>query len=202
MLSLSRMSQKPQPASFLSPIAVSASEAPDPGGVALALVDAFDRTGLAALAMEPFTSATLAANLRFRALLDGSDAERDLKQSLKAAGRDTAAFIWRDARDTPHLVRRLDVDGTAIALIADPLHERTLRLAEFVRRYGITRAESRLLSHLVLGDTLTTAAMRHSLSLTTVKAQLRSLLAKTGAKRQGALISLFFTGLHPDDGVS
>lgn len=56
--------------------------------------------------------------------------------------------------------------------------------------FGFTAAEARCALQLARGDTVAEIVTRTGVRVTTVRAHVRSLLAKTGTKRQGALIAL------------
>lgn len=67
----------------------------------------------------------------------------------------------------------------------------------FVRRYGITPAECRVLFLIVQGMTIQSAATTLGISLETVRTHLKHLLAKTGAQRQADLVRLAMSALAP-----
>lgn len=65
------------------------------------------------------------------------------------------------------------------------------------RMFGLTPAEARLAGALMRGDSLAEAAEEFRLSRNTVRSQLRSILDKTGTKRQGELIRLLWSSPAP-----
>lgn len=65
------------------------------------------------------------------------------------------------------------------------------RLAEM---FQFTAAETRLAEHLVQGLRLEEIAQKRSVSINTIKTQLRSMFAKTETRRQTELISLLLKG--------
>jgi DNA-binding CsgD family transcriptional regulator len=67
----------------------------------------------------------------------------------------------------------------------------------FVRRYGITPAESRVLMMNVQGMSAVDAAEALGISEMTVKTHLKNLFAKTGAHRQSDLVRLAMAVLPP-----
>lgn len=60
--------------------------------------------------------------------------------------------------------------------------------------YGLSNSESRLTLALLNGDTLPDLATEWNLSQNTLRSQLKSVLHKTGAKRQSDLIKIILTG--------
>jgi DNA-binding CsgD family transcriptional regulator/PAS domain-containing protein len=80
--------------------------------------------------------------------------------------------------------------AAAILLISDP--ERGWTLPEHVLRqlFSLTPAECRLALLLLTGTTLPNAADRLGVSRETVRSQMKSVLQKTGAKRQGDFVKL------------
>jgi DNA-binding CsgD family transcriptional regulator/PAS domain-containing protein len=67
----------------------------------------------------------------------------------------------------------------------------------FVRRYGITPAECRLLVLLAQGMTITEAAKTLGVALTTAKTHLAHLFQKTGTQRQAELVRLALNAFAP-----
>jgi DNA-binding CsgD family transcriptional regulator len=67
----------------------------------------------------------------------------------------------------------------------------------FVRRYGITAAECRVLLLIVQGMTLTEAAESLGISVATAKTHLSRLFHKTGTQRQAELVRLAMSALAP-----
>jgi len=55
---------------------------------------------------------------------------------------------------------------------------------------GLTKAEARLAVRLACGVTLEDIAEEHDISISTVRGQLKSVFAKTGASRQAELVIL------------
>lgn len=70
----------------------------------------------------------------------------------------------------------------------------------FVRRYGITPAECRLLVLLTQGLTLADAAETLGISMTTARTHVARLLAKTGTDSQADLMRLAISALAPASG--
>jgi DNA-binding CsgD family transcriptional regulator/PAS domain-containing protein len=82
------------------------------------------------------------------------------------------------------------LEPAALVFLGTPL--RSLRLEEqsVARRYGLTRAEVRLLQALVDGKRLTDYADSAGITLNTAKTHLKQIFAKTGSRRQADLIRL------------
>ena len=57
--------------------------------------------------------------------------------------------------------------------------------------YDLTSAETRIVKHLCLGESLHVVAEKYNLSINTVRTQLKSVFSKTGTSRQSELISKF-----------
>ena len=83
----------------------------------------------------------------------------------------------------------------ALLVIGRPQHDEN-RIFERVRTlYGLTRAEARVMAALTLGTTVEEIAAKHRVRPSTVRAQVRSLFDKTGAKRQSDLVRLALNGV-------
>ena len=80
--------------------------------------------------------------------------------------------------------------AAALVFIADPESRRELPPALMRRLYALTPAETRLVEALVNGRTLQEAADTIGVRLNTVRNQLRSVLGKTGTRRQAELVRL------------
>ncbi len=198
MLSLSRMiSRSAPPAALLPTIGPGAPLADEP--LTCRIVAALEQGGLAAAVFEPGTLVTLAANARFNRVALGNGSERALKTALRSRGIDPSPFIWLTEAGVRHIVRHFEISecgrSMLIVTISDPGEEEALRFADFVTRHRVTRAEARLLARLLAGESPGDIAAAFALSLPTIKSQLRSLLAKTGASRQAVLIALFYRDL-------
>lgn len=93
---------------------------------------------------------------------------------------------------TPIPPRLFDSPGNAVAmlLISDPEKERTLPSHILRQLFSLTPAESRLALLLLSGQTLPDAADQLGVSRETLRSQLKSIMQKTGARRQGELFKL------------
>jgi len=80
--------------------------------------------------------------------------------------------------------------ATAILLISDPDRGRTSSEHVLRQLFSLTPAESRLALLLLTGITLPDAADRLTVSRETVRSQIKRIMQKTGARRQGELLKL------------
>ncbi len=79
----------------------------------------------------------------------------------------------------------------AVLVIEDPVADIDhARLSSLSRAYGLTASETQLAECLAGGLTLTEVADRRNISVETVRTQLKSIFAKTGAHRQSELVRL------------
>lgn len=78
----------------------------------------------------------------------------------------------------------------AMVLISDPEHQPDLPADTLATLFRFTPAESRLGLALAHGAELAEYAETHGLSMSTVRSQLRALLAKTGTRRQAELVRM------------
>jgi len=84
----------------------------------------------------------------------------------------------------------LGVQAVACLQITDPAEDPRDRTEPLRRLYGLTTAESRLAAALARGDAPKKAAQRFQVSENTIRTQLKSVLAKTGVRRQVDLVLL------------
>ena len=77
-----------------------------------------------------------------------------------------------------------------VVLVKDPQVESTQSIADFIKVYGITNAEARLLSLLSSGSGLFEAATELGISKNTARTHMRSIYAKVGTHRQADLVRL------------
>lgn len=141
----------------------------------------------------------------------------DLSQAIAAAGSGTSVDIPRTgiaialrAQDQHDLAAwvlpldsglRKDLGGEFTARVAVFLREMgdtsPIPAELFVRRYGITPAECRVLLLIVQGKTTQEAAEALGISLATAKTHIARLLDKTGTERQVDLVRLAMSALAP-----
>jgi DNA-binding CsgD family transcriptional regulator/PAS domain-containing protein len=137
-----------------------------------------------------------------------SDATSELLAAIGAAERDETRLGARGigvvlaspARaESPAVAHVLPLTGGALrpglvpraaaaVFVSPPLAATPVATA--ARALALTPAETRLLEHLVAGETLAEAAARIGVAETTAKAQLRSIFDKAGVRRQAELIAL------------
>lgn len=84
-------------------------------------------------------------------------------------------------------------DAAAIIYVLHPEHDMRRCLTPVYRIYGLTAAESRLVTELVKGSTLVEAAGSMNVSLPTVRAQLKQVFDKTRTNRQAELVKVMLT---------
>jgi len=95
-------------------------------------------------------------------------------------------------------LRRPAENARAVAMIilraslSEPVSEAEIRAA-----YGLTAAEGKLAAMLARGETLETIALIRSVSVNTVRTQLRSVLQKTRTARQADLVRLLISRHTP-----
>jgi DNA-binding CsgD family transcriptional regulator/PAS domain-containing protein len=142
------------------------------GLTALRRVDnALLRQAIASALAEP----DLAAN-------DGSD-------SVRLGRRTGAADYLVVVSRLPAAERLFDICcPRAVVFIGDPLSRSGPDDERLRRLFGLTPAELRLASHLVVGATLEEITRLTNVSLPTLRSQLAALFRKTGTSRQSALI--------------
>ena len=125
------------------------------------------------------------------------DAGSSLIVSLKGtADRDLVAWVLPLDRG---LRQEMAADFSArVAIFVRDMEDTSPFPAElFVRRYGITPAESRVMMLLVQGMTVSEIADNLGISIPTAKTHLARLLAKTGTSRQADLVRLAMSALAP-----
>lgn len=80
--------------------------------------------------------------------------------------------------------------ASAIVIAKELLAAREVDCGILMKAFGLTLAESKLASHLVVGHSLEKAAGCLSISKETARNQLKSIFSKTGTHRQGELVAL------------
>lgn len=80
--------------------------------------------------------------------------------------------------------------GRTLVVLRDPVRRRARQVQAAAVRYGLSRAETGLLSSLLDGSSPQDYAQVRDIKITTVRTQLSHLLAKAGVSRQSALVSL------------
>jgi len=82
------------------------------------------------------------------------------------------------------------LEPAALVFLGTSLPSLRLEEQSLGQRYGLTRAEAKLLQALVDGGRLTDYADRAGITLNTAKTHLKQIFAKTGSRRQADLIRL------------
>lgn len=82
--------------------------------------------------------------------------------------------------------------GAALVLISDPEAQPQPDMVLLRQAFGLTSAESRLVSKLMAGKSLSEAAESLCITRNTANSQLKSIFSKTGTRRQSGLIRLLF----------
>lgn len=77
-----------------------------------------------------------------------------------------------------------------VLLLRGPVRDCAPSQSRLIEMFGVTRAEAKLVAHLVDGLTLTAAAQTLGVSRNTARAQLSSIFSKTGVNRQNQLVKL------------
>ena len=148
----------------------------------------------------------------------------DLTQALKRAteaaasntgGEDNRAetllAIPRLSRDHPFLIEVAplrdcvgEVDVTlegALITIIDPSNSKPFSTEKVAKAYDLTHAETAVCAYLVDGWTNNRIADERGVTIDTTKAQVASILQKTGTKRRSKLIRLVLKSSPPIDGL-
>jgi DNA-binding CsgD family transcriptional regulator len=87
--------------------------------------------------------------------------------------------------------------GAAAIIVSDPAGLTQLPTEALAELYGLTRAESHVLEHIVRGQTPQDAADELGVSLATVKTHLQKVFAKTNTTRQAELVQLVAKATPP-----
>lgn len=89
-------------------------------------------------------------------------------------------------------------EGPTVMVLMEPPHlgARSFDTEQFARIHGLSRAETRALSGIVNGKSVTQIAEEAAVSRETIRTQLKSLYAKTGARNQTGLLRLVHSPRH------
>lgn len=119
-----------------------------------------------------------------------------VKPRVSTVLRDGAGRSWDiQATALGDWARYTFVQASCLVLLSE-LRSESSRASLWRARYRFTPAESRLAESLVSGLALRAVAERHAITYQTARTQLKSVLAKTGTRRQSELVSLL---LHEAD---
>jgi len=130
-------------------------------------------------------------NELIRSAISGFETTRDQRSRAMVISRATAMPL--QILVAPLRRETISTSGEAVAIvfIRDPEEEQTATPSGVYQMlFGLTRAEARLAVALMDGRSLSETAEIHSVSLETVRSQLKSIFQKTGTTRQGELIRI------------
>jgi DNA-binding CsgD family transcriptional regulator len=126
-----------------------------------------------------------------------------LLQSIRWASDATALnaepIVVRRSKKPPVLLRILPVDGAArnvflgsraLIILDNLISSRAPEPRMLAEAFDLTRAEARVASMLVEGQSVTAISHELGISPNTVRTQLKSIFSKTGVHRQAELVSL------------
>ena len=125
--------------------------------------------------------------------LSGRRAVGDVMQVSRPSGRRAFALMVAPLLDAPP---GSDAgEAVSVAFIADPEtgHVSTTDVLE--QLYSLTPAEAELVQLLAQGRSLDQVATARSVTINTVRSQLKQVFTKTDTKRQGELVRLVLTGV-------
>ncbi|QNA83695.1 helix-turn-helix transcriptional regulator [Sphingomonas sp. So64.6b] len=124
----------------------------------------------------------------------GDAARLDAALKLAVAEGQAHAAFEGDGEPLDADLAAVSTDGTCVGhvvmILKPALEERRQRLCDAQARFGLTRAESRLLAALFEGCSVPQAADRLGVARSTARTHLQRVFDKTGARRQGDLLRL------------
>lgn len=88
-------------------------------------------------------------------------------------------------------------DAVLLLSISDPLKDIDSRIDQLISAFGFTQSEAQVAHHLAAERSVEDTALAIGRSRETVRTHVKSLLSKTGTRRQAELISLLLRGLSP-----
>jgi DNA-binding CsgD family transcriptional regulator len=127
------------------------------------------------------------------AALSGRRAVGDVMQVSRPSGRRAFALMVAPLLDAPP--GSPAGEAVSVAFLADPEtgHVSTTDVLE--QLYALTPAEAELVQLLAQGRSLEQVATTRSVTMNTVRSQLKQVFTKTDTKRQGELVRLVLTGI-------
>jgi DNA-binding CsgD family transcriptional regulator len=136
----------------------------------------------------PALDAAFRTALRRAACEDGRSSAIDIRLSAVDAGELLVAPL--EAGSAPGA----PAEPMAIVLFAtSPADERAIAM-RLQGAYRLTPAEARVAALLAMGQSLEEIAAANEVSYATVRSQVRSILAKTGVRRQADIVRIALTG--------
>jgi DNA-binding CsgD family transcriptional regulator len=119
----------------------------------------------------------------------GEFSKRWPRQALGIKQGDRRPLIVRAVPIDP--AARAEIDGAALVLmLIDPEDCPEPSDAILQQVFGMTRAESRIATRLICGESLQEIASESGVTIGTVRSQVKALFAKTGTHRQAELVAL------------
>jgi DNA-binding CsgD family transcriptional regulator len=95
-----------------------------------------------------------------------------------------------------------DRQPAIVVFVSDPERTPELPLDRLSRLYGLTPAEAQLTQQLASGLDLREIAAASNRAMNTVRAQLKQVFHKTGARRQAELVRLVLQAEGPPNGLA
>lgn len=127
----------------------------------------------------------------------------DTRVEVRSVHAHAARYLLTLPRGRTLQVRVSDAQlaATVTELAGDGVHARGVpSLAQLERRFGLTRAEGRVVRRLVQGRSLNEIAEELSVSAETVRTHAKRAMQKTDTHRQAELVALVLRlGVHPGD---
>ncbi len=119
----------------------------------------------------------------------GDSQKRWMRQALGLKREDRRSLIVRAVPIDPAM--RLEIENAALLLmLVDPEDCPQPSNAILQQVFGTTKAEARIASRLMCGDSLQEIADATGVTVGTVRSQMKALFAKTGTHRQAELVGL------------
>ena len=127
------------------------------------------------------------------AALGGQRGLSDVMQVTRPSGRRAFALMVAPLLDTPP--GSAEGDAVSVAFITDPETGNVTATEVLEELYMLTHAEAELVRMLSEGRSLEQVATARSVTMNTVRSQLKQVFSKTDTKRQGELVRLVLTGV-------
>jgi DNA-binding CsgD family transcriptional regulator len=127
------------------------------------------------------------------AALGGQRGLSDVMQVSRPSGRRAFALMVAPLLDTPP--GSAEGEAVSVAFVTDPETGNATATEVLEGLYRLTHAEAELVRMLARGRSLEQVAAARSVTMNTVRSQLKQVFAKTDTKRQGELVRLVLTGV-------
>jgi DNA-binding CsgD family transcriptional regulator/PAS domain-containing protein len=125
--------------------------------------------------------------------LKGTRAVGDVMQVSRPSGRRAFALMVSPLLDTPP--GSAAGEAVSVAFIGDPDAGAVTTTEVLEQLYSLTHAEAELVRMLAEGRSLEQVAAARSVTMNTVRSQLKQVFSKTDTNRQGDLVRLVLTGV-------